>query len=121
MPEILLKNASINGKIQNLLIKNNIINYVGTNLPDADIEYDIRGLDVIPGMIDPHVHVRDLKQSEKEDWSSASNAALRGGITTVFDMPNTRPPTVNLQFLNAKREKAKLAKVNLMLLQPLKI
>lgn len=112
MPEILLKNASINGKIQNLLIKNNIIDYVGTNLPDADIEYDIRGLDVIPGMIDPHVHVRDLKQSEKEDWSSASNAALRGGITTVFDMPNTRPPTVNLQFLNAKREKAKLAKVN---------
>ena len=112
MPEILLKNASINGKIQNLLIKNNIIDYVGTNLPDADIEYDIRGLDVIPGMIDPHVHVRDLKQSEKEDWSSASNAALKGGITTVFDMPNTRPPTVNLQFLNAKREKAKLAKVN---------
>ncbi len=112
MPEILLKNASINGKIQNLLIKNNIIDYVGTNLPDADIEYDIRGLDVIPGMIDPHVHVRDLKQSEKEDWSCASNAALRGGITTVFDMPNTLPPTVNLQFLNAKREKAKLAKVN---------
>jgi len=110
--KILLKNCRINNQIQNILIKDSFIDYIGTNLSDADIEYDIRGLDVIPGMIDPHVHVRDLKQSEKEDWTSASNAALRGGITTVFDMPNTRPPTVNLQFLKVKREKAKLAKVN---------
>ncbi len=108
----LLKNGNINGKIQNLLIKDDIIDYIGTNLPDADIEYDINRLILIPGMIDPHVHVRDLKQSEKEDWTSASNAALKGGITTVFDMPNTRPPTVNLDYLNAKREKAKLAKIN---------
>jgi len=109
---ILIKNCNINGKIQNLLIKDKIIDYIGSNSPNADIEYDITGLNLIPGIIDPHVHVRDLRQAEKEDWTSASNAALRGGVTTVFDMPNTRPPTVNLKFLNEKREKAKSAKIN---------
>lgn len=110
--KILLKNTVINNKVQNILINNDIISYVGTNVFDADIEYDIRGLNIIPGIIDPHVHVRDLKQAEKEDWTSASNAALRGGITTVFDMPNTQPPTVNIKYLKAKRKKAEKAKIN---------
>lgn len=108
----LLKNCRIDDKVQNILIKDDIFSYIGKNDVDADIEYDINGLHVIPGIIDPHVHVRDLKQAEKEDWVSVSNAALKGGITTVFDMPNTRPPTVNLEYLNTKREKAKAAKIN---------
>ncbi len=112
MSEILLKSASINGKTQNLLIKDKIIEYVGTDLPNAETEYDVKGLEIIPGVIDPHVHVRDLGQSEKENWTSASDAALRGGVTTVFDMPNNKPPTVNLKNLNLKRKKAESAKVN---------
>ncbi len=112
MPAILLKNATINGKKQNLLIKNNIIDYIGTNFPDAEKEYDLQNLTVIPGITDPHVHVRDLQQTEKEDWTSVSEAALRGGITTIFDMPNNKPPTVNLKNLNLKRKKAEPAKIN---------
>ncbi len=108
----LLKNCKISGQNQNILISGQVIDYIGSNIPDADIEYDIKNNVVIPGIIDPHVHVRDLKQAEKEDWTSASDAALTGGITTIFDMPNNRPPTVNLQFLNLKREKAKKAKIN---------
>ncbi|MCF6184937.1 MAG: dihydroorotase, partial [Bacteroidales bacterium] len=104
--------CKLNNETVNILIKDSIFYYIGKNTPDADTEYDLKNLTVIPGIIDPHVHVRDLKQSEKEDWTSASNAALRGGITTIFDMPNTRPPTVNLQYLNLKREKAKTAKIN---------
>ncbi|MCS6909029.1 MAG: amidohydrolase family protein [Anaerolineales bacterium] len=46
----------------------------------------------LPGLIDPHVHVRDLNQSHKEDWDSATAAALAGGITTILAMPNTQPP-----------------------------
>ncbi len=110
----LLKNCNINNKTQYLLIENDIISYIGNNIPDADKEIDINNLIVIPGVIDPHTHIRDLKQSDKEDWTSASNAALRGGTTMVFDMPNTRPPTINLEYLNLKREKAKAAKVNYM-------
>jgi len=46
----------------------------------------------LPGLIDPHVHVRDLNQAHKEDWDSCTAAALAGGITTLLAMPNTQPP-----------------------------
>jgi dihydroorotase len=46
---------------------------------------------VLPGGIDIHVHFRDPGFTEKEDFHTGSVAALRGGITTVFDMPNTKP------------------------------
>ncbi|MCF6367176.1 MAG: dihydroorotase family protein [Bacteroidales bacterium] len=108
----LLKNCNINNEIQNLLIKDRIISYIGKNIPACDNEIDINNRFVIPGIIDPHVHVRDLQQAEKEDWTTVSAAALRGGVTTIFDMPNTRPPTVNLKYLNLKREKAKLSQIN---------
>lgn len=110
--KILLKNATINGLIQNLLTDHETISYIGKNLPECDTEFDLTGMTILPGVIDPHTHIRDLNQTEKEDWTSASQAALRGGTTMVFDMPNNRPPTVNLEFLNLKREKAKLATVN---------
>lgn len=48
----------------------------------------------LPGLIDPHVHVRDMAQSHKEDWDSCTAAALAGGITTILAMPNTQPPIV---------------------------
>ncbi|PID87962.1 MAG: hypothetical protein CSB06_02545 [Bacteroidia bacterium] len=110
--KLLLKNGYIKKQKQHLLITDDKIAYIGKNIPDCDREIDVEGLDVIPGMIDPHVHVRDLKQSEKEDWTSASQAALRGGICTIFDMPNTNPPTLDLPSLLLKREKAKKASVN---------
>jgi dihydroorotase len=108
----LLVNCKIENENQNILIENDRITYVGKNLPSCETEIDINFLNVIPGVIDPHTHIRDLNQSDKEDWTSASNAALRGGVCTVFDMPNTRPPTVNLKFLNLKREKASVSKIN---------
>ncbi len=73
---------------------------------------DIKQNLVIPGVIDPHVHVRDLQQCDKEDWISISKAALAGGVTTVFDMPNTIPATINIKNLNIKREAAKKSLIN---------
>ena len=46
----------------------------------------------LPGLIDPHVHVREPGQTHKEDWDSATQAALAGGVTMVLAMPNTKPP-----------------------------
>jgi dihydroorotase len=97
---------------QNILIENERIRYIGKNLIPCDIEIDIKNKIVIPGLIDPHTHIRDLQQSDKEDWQSASKAALKGGITTVFDMPNSKPPTINIEFLNLKRQKAVNASIN---------
>ena len=65
----------------------------------------------LPGLIDSHIHVREPGQTHKEDWDTATSAALAGGFTTIFGMPNTKPPifdrdTLNLALASAK-EKAR--------------
>ena len=45
-----------------------------------------------PGLIDPHVHLREPGQTHKEDWDSGTSAALAGGVTLLLAMPNTKPP-----------------------------
>jgi carbamoyl-phosphate synthase / aspartate carbamoyltransferase / dihydroorotase len=46
----------------------------------------------LPGLIDPHVHVREPGQTHKEDWDTATASALAGGVTMLLAMPNTKPP-----------------------------
>jgi carbamoyl-phosphate synthase/aspartate carbamoyltransferase/dihydroorotase len=53
----------------------------------------------LPGLIDPHVHLREPGLTHKEDFFTGTCAALAGGFTTVLDMPNTRPPTSTPQRL----------------------
>lgn len=79
---------------------------------DYDQVLDIQKKLVLPGLIDPHVHVRDMEQSQKEDWLSASKSAIAGGITSICDMPNTIPPTTTEENLNTKRKSAKKSLVN---------
>ncbi len=65
----------------------------------------------LPGLIDPHVHVREPGQTHKEDWDTATQAALAGGVTTVLAMPNTKPPIFDAATLDlalaAANEKAR--------------
>ncbi len=56
----------------------------------------------LPGLIDPHVHLRDPGQTHKEDFFSGTSAALTGGYTTVFDMPNNVEPITTLERLETK-------------------
>ena len=58
------------------------------------IEFEKNKLLKLPGLIDPHVHFRTPGMEYKEDWKTAAKASIKGGYTTVFDMPNTIPPTV---------------------------
>ena len=53
---------------------------------------DARGLLVLPGLVDMHVHLREPGMTEKEDFASGTAAAAAGGVTTIVDMPNTSPP-----------------------------
>ena len=62
-------------------------------MPPANERVDATGLYVLPGAIDVHVHFREPGFSHKETWTTATQAAAVGGVTTVFDMPNTNPPT----------------------------
>lgn len=50
---------------------------------------------LLPGIVDVHVHLRDFEQANKETVESGTKAALHGGITVVFDMPNTKPPVMD--------------------------
>jgi dihydroorotase-like cyclic amidohydrolase len=65
----------------------------------------------LPGLIDPHVHVREPGGTHKEDWDSGTEAALAGGFTTILAMPNTRPPITDAATLalslDAAAEKAR--------------
>jgi len=62
------------------------------NLQPAEITLDAEGMLLLPGAIDAHVHLRDFELSYKEDIISGTCAAAHGGVTTVLDMPNTKPP-----------------------------
>src|SRR6195952_4523060 len=58
---------------------------------EADERFDARGLHVLPGLIDPHVHLRDPGDKTVESIPTGTKAAVLGGLTAVFDMPNTSP------------------------------
>lgn len=66
-------------------------------------EIDCSGKYILPGAVDAHVHFREPGMTAKEDFKTGSEAALAGGVTTILDMPNTKPPTVTLEALLNKR------------------
>lgn len=70
-----------------------------TSMPQADEKTDLHNLLVLPGLIDEHVHLRDEGRTYKEDFSSGTAAAAAGGFTTVLDMPNNDPVTMNTERL----------------------
>ncbi|WP_428375530.1 dihydroorotase [Lichenicoccus sp.] len=70
---------------------------------------DARGLHVLPGLIDPHVHLRDPGDAAIESIPTGTKAAALGGITTVFDMPNTAPAITNAAMLLWKQHYASRA------------
>ena len=88
-----IKNVkNIDGKIQDVEIES-----------EEDSLLDAKGrLMILPALIDPHVHFRVPGHAYKEDWMSGARAALGGGVTTVFDMPNTTPPPLDEKSVRQK-------------------
>lgn len=76
----------------------------GTETPRGtyDNVVDATGCFVLPGVIDDHVHFRDPGMTRKADMESESRAAAYGGVTTYFDMPNTKPQTTTVELLEEK-------------------
>ena len=69
-------------------------------------EIDARGLHVLPGVIDTQVHFREPGLEHKEDLATGTAAAALGGVTAVFEMPNTKPSTLTAEDLADKRRRA---------------
>lgn len=89
-----------------LAILNGKIHAIGAaeTMPQARETLDATGLHILPGAIDVHVHFRDPGYPQKEDFASGTAAAAFGGVTTVFDMPNTLPTIATAEALAAKHE-----------------
>lgn len=109
---LLIKNCKvlINGEFleRNILIdddKGKIAKIaVAAELKTADEVIEASGKYALPGLIDIHVHFREPGMTHKEDFLTGSRAAAAGGVTTVFDMPNTKPATTTVALLNEKRK-----------------
>lgn len=67
---------------------------------------DCAGLHILPGVIDTQVHFREPGNEHKEDLATGTAAAVAGGVTAVFEMPNTDPPTSSAQALRDKLDRA---------------
>src|SRR5881227_2246390 len=71
---------------------------------DADSTFDARGLHVLPGVVDAHVHFNEPGRTDWEGFLTGTTAAAAGGVTTVCDMPlNSHPPTLDARALVLKR------------------
>ncbi len=74
------------------------------SLPKASTRINAKGALILPGLIDIHVHFRDLEQKYKETMITGTRSAIAGGVTSVLDMPNNKPPTNTAQRVKAKKQ-----------------
>ena len=99
MLDLIIKNGSCyidkDLKDQDIAIKDGKIIEIGKVDSEAKEVFDAKGLTVLPGCIDTQTHFREPGSTDTEDLHSGSRAAIAGGITSVFEMPNTNPPTSN--------------------------
>jgi len=93
--ELVLKDVALpDGRVADLSISDGLVVHTGSPC-QSDQSISCRGLTVLPGAVDMHVHMRGRVQREKEDWKSGSRSATAGGVTMVVDQPNTMPPLTN--------------------------
>jgi dihydroorotase len=117
-PDLVIRNGTVvSGDASmpaDVAIKDGLIMAVGApgTLPAGPETLDANGLHVLPGAIDVHVHFREPGYTHKEDWETGTAAAAMGGTTTVFEMPNTNPPTRSVVELRQKQEAARKAYVD---------
>jgi dihydroorotase len=92
--------------VANVGVRAGRIAAIGTG-GDAGETIDCTGLDILPGVIDSQVHFREPGLEAKEDLESGSRAAVLGGVTAVFEMPNTKPNTDSAAALTEKLDRAR--------------
>ena len=111
MLDLIIKNGSCyidkDLKDQDIAIKDGKIIKIGKIDEDAKEVFEAKNLTILPGCIDTQTHFREPGSTDTEDLHSGSRAAVVGGITSVFEMPNTNPPTSNKLEFQKKLDLAK--------------
>jgi allantoinase len=93
----------IRGDAADIAVEDGVIAAVGPELPGGREEIDARGLAVLPGVVDAHVHFNEPGRTEWEGWASGTRALAAGGGTACVEMPlNAHPPTVDGAAFDAK-------------------
>src|SRR4051812_24435297 len=88
-----------------MILDRTITGLVAPGDGDAREEIDARGLVVLPGVVDAHVHVNEPGRTDWEGWLAATRGAAAGGTTTIADMPlNSIPPTLDADAFDVKYE-----------------
>jgi len=109
--DLIIKNGKcfIDGQLKkaDIGISNEIVKKIGNIETSNQKVLDATNLIVLPGIIDSQVHFREPGSTDVEDLESGSKAAVLGGVTSVFEMPNTNPPTSNQTEFNKKLSLAK--------------
>lgn len=113
------------GRFELILKGGTVVNHDGTGLADvgiaggriaaigaldaaaADTVVNVTGLHLLPGVIDTQVHFREPGLEHKEDLASGTAAAAMGGVTAIFEMPNTKPSTATAEAIADKVSRAK--------------
>ena len=107
---LIIKNGScyIDGKLTktDIGLSGNKIQKIGKIELNSSKVYDATDKVVLPGIIDTQVHFREPGSTDAEDLESGSRAAVLGGVTSLFEMPNTNPPTSNLVEFDKKLQAA---------------
>ena len=108
---LIIKNGScyIDGKLVkiDLGLSGKIIKKIGNIELNNSKVFDATNKIILPGIIDTQVHFREPGSTDSEDLESGSRAAVLGGVTSLFEMPNTNPPTSNLVEFEKKLDLAK--------------
>ena len=108
---LIIKNGTcfIGGKLVNtdITVSGGKIKSIGKADLNNHKVYDAENKIVLPGIIDTQVHFREPGSTDAEDLESGSRAAVLGGVTSLFEMPNTNPPTANLVEFEKKLKAAK--------------
>ena len=108
---LIIKNGScyINGKLTqtDVGLLGNKIKKIGKVELNSSKVYDATDKVILPGIIDTQTHFREPGSTDVEDLESGSRAAVLGGVTSLFEMPNTNPPTSNLVEFDKKLQLAK--------------
>ncbi|EEB73492.1 dihydroorotase [Thermococcus sp. AM4] len=103
---VLVGKFTLNGKVVkgSIGIDESRISAIYTHEIQGEKTIDLSRYLILPGLIDTHVHLRDFEQKNKETVESGTKAALHGGITAVFDMPNTKPPVMDSRTFEKRLE-----------------
>lgn len=117
--KLLIKNATLvlpeGGKKADILLQDKKIAKIAENIKTECETIDAKGLHVLPGLIDMHVHLREPGFEGKEDIESGSRAAVAGGFTQVCCMPNTNPVCDNavvVSYIKNRQKEVDLCKIN---------